>query len=97
MPEAEIEASELANLSRVLFADLVTQRSIPRHYGPEELAEDLAYAKVHIDTAEFTEPLVQNISGSALQWLVENAVEDKLPSDLSEQHDHYLYGTPERG
>jgi predicted HTH domain antitoxin len=38
------KAAELANLSRFLFADLVTQRGIPRHYGPEELAEDLAYA-----------------------------------------------------
>jgi predicted HTH domain antitoxin len=35
---------ELANLTRFLFADLVTQRGIPRHYGPEELTEDLAYA-----------------------------------------------------
>jgi hypothetical protein len=54
VPEGEVEqrlrmepfgkASELANLSRYMFADLVTQRGIPRHYGPEELAEDLAYA-----------------------------------------------------
>ena len=38
------KAAELANLTRFLFADLVTQRGIPRHYGPDELAEDLAYA-----------------------------------------------------
>ncbi len=37
-------AAELANMTRFQFADLVTQRGIPRHYGPEELAEDLAYA-----------------------------------------------------
>jgi predicted HTH domain antitoxin len=37
-------AAELANTTRFEFADLVTQRGIPRHYGPEELAEDLAYA-----------------------------------------------------
>ncbi len=34
---------------------------------------------------------------SALQWLAENAVDDELPSDLSAQHDQYLYGTPKRG
>ena len=32
---------------------------------------------------------------SALAWLAENAVEnDALPTDLSDQHDHYLYGSP---
>jgi len=34
---------------------------------------------------------------SALNWLVENAVDDELPADLSAEHDHYLYGTPKRG
>jgi hypothetical protein len=32
---------------------------------------------------------------SALVWLATNAVEnDPLPTDLAEQHDHYLYGSP---
>jgi len=39
------KASELAELSRVAFAELVTQRDIPRHYTDEELAQDLAYAR----------------------------------------------------
>ncbi len=38
------KAAELAAMTRFSFADLLTQRGIPRHYGPEELAEDLAYA-----------------------------------------------------
>ena len=38
------KASELAGLSRLLFASLLTQRDIFRHYGEEELTEDLAYA-----------------------------------------------------
>jgi hypothetical protein len=30
---------------------------------------------------------------SALAWLAANAVEnDGLPTDLADQHDHYLYG-----
>jgi predicted HTH domain antitoxin len=38
-------ATELAAISRYQFADLVARRGIPRHYGPEELAEDLAYGR----------------------------------------------------
>jgi hypothetical protein len=34
-------------------------------------------------------------SGSALNWLADNAVEsDTLPSALADQLDHYLYGCP---
>jgi predicted HTH domain antitoxin len=38
------KAAELAGVARFLFSDLLTQRNIPRHYGEEELAEDLKYA-----------------------------------------------------
>ena len=32
---------------------------------------------------------------SALAWLAANAIEnDGLPTDLADQHDHYLYGRP---
>ena len=32
---------------------------------------------------------------SALTWIAENSCESpRLPSDLSHQHDHYLYGIP---
>ena len=35
---------------------------------------------------------------SALQWMADNAVaDDRLPSDLAHEHDHYLYGTPKKG
>lgn len=34
---------------------------------------------------------------SALDWLAKNAVaDDSLPTDLSYQLDHYLYGTPKK-
>lgn len=39
------KAAELAGLSRYHFADLVAGRGIPRHYGDEELAEDLTHAR----------------------------------------------------
>jgi len=39
------KASELAELSRIAFGELVTQRDIPRHFTDEELAQDLAYAR----------------------------------------------------
>jgi predicted HTH domain antitoxin len=38
------KASELAELTRFAFAELVTQRGIPRHYTEDELTQDLDYA-----------------------------------------------------
>ena len=46
---------------------------------------------------------IESISGdtlpeeSALTWIAENSCErPHLPSDLSHQHDHYLYGVPKK-
>ena len=39
------KATELSAISRWQFADLAARRGIPRHYGPDELAEDLAYGR----------------------------------------------------
>jgi predicted HTH domain antitoxin len=39
------KASELAGLTRFVFADLLTRRNIPRHYGNEEFVQDLDYAR----------------------------------------------------
>lgn len=39
------KASELAEISRSAFADLLSQRNIQRHYTDEELAQDLTYAR----------------------------------------------------
>jgi predicted HTH domain antitoxin len=39
------KAAELAEMSRILFDELVGQRGIPRHYGDEDLAQDLAYVR----------------------------------------------------
>ena len=37
----------------------------------------------------------ETVEESALAWLAANAVEDDaLPTDLADQHDHYLYGSP---
>ena len=34
---------------------------------------------------------------SALAWIAANAVDsDALPTDLADQHDHYLYGRPKK-
>ena len=33
---------------------------------------------------------------ATLSELSTYAIEDDLPSDLAEQHDHYLYGTPKK-
>ena len=34
--------------------------------------------------------------GFLLSELAECALDDDLPTDLAEQHDHYLYGTPRK-
>jgi predicted HTH domain antitoxin len=39
------KASELAEISRFAFADLIAQREIPRHYTEDELTQDLDYAR----------------------------------------------------
>ena len=39
------KASELAELSRFAFADLVEQRNISRHYTEDELTQDIGYAR----------------------------------------------------
>jgi predicted HTH domain antitoxin len=37
-------ARELCNLTKQEFGSLLGKRNIVRHYGPEELMDDLAYA-----------------------------------------------------
>lgn len=39
------KARELANLSKDEFRQVLGKRDIPRHYGHEELADDLSYAR----------------------------------------------------
>lgn len=39
------KAGVLAGMSRREFEELLGQRRIPRHYGKEELEEDLRYAR----------------------------------------------------
>ena len=52
---------------------------------------------VQVETPGSVDLPVESAPVHALQWLADNAVDDDLPSDLSAQHDHYLYGTPKRG
>lgn len=43
------------------------------------------------------EPLGGDTEESALAWIAANAVDsDALPTDLADQHDHYLYGRPKK-
>jgi predicted HTH domain antitoxin len=38
------KVAELAAMSRLLFGELVGQRGIERHYGEDDLAQDISYA-----------------------------------------------------
>jgi hypothetical protein len=43
------------------------------------------------------QPLEGGTEESALAWIAANAVDSEaLPTDLADQHDHYLYGRPGR-
>lgn len=42
-----------------------------------------------------TDPPIWDEIDAAMRALPD-AVLDSLPSDMAEQHDHYLYGTPKR-
>jgi predicted HTH domain antitoxin len=39
------KASELAEVSRHKFADLLGERGLPRHYSEDDLAQDLEYVQ----------------------------------------------------
>ena len=39
------KARELAGMGKYEFGQLLGERGIPRHYGQEELEDDLAYAR----------------------------------------------------
>ena len=47
-----------------------------------------------------TEPVPESVPAgeeSCLDWLAEHSVDSTaVPTDLSFQHDHYLYGSPKR-
>lgn len=39
----------------------------------------------------------EKLEESAAAWIAANAIDsDALPTDLADQHDHYLYGRPNR-
>jgi hypothetical protein len=61
-----------------------------------DLPRDRSFV-VHVETPGAADTATQSSPQSALQWLADNAVDDELPGDLSDRHDHYLYGTPRRG
>jgi len=67
---------------------------VPEH--AVDLPRDRPFV-VHVETSGSADLAEEKSPVHALQWLAENAVDDDLPSDLSAQHDHYLYGTPKRG
>lgn len=39
------KARELANMDKLAFGQLLGNRNVPRHYGEEELKDDIAYAR----------------------------------------------------
>jgi hypothetical protein len=64
---------------------------------PVNLPQDRSFV-VHVESIDEEWPPAKDPSVSALQWIVDHAVDtDDLSTDLSAEHDHYLYGRPKRG
>jgi hypothetical protein len=62
-------------------------------HDPVDLPRDQALI-VQIEPVFGSAPLSEE---SCLDWLAEHAVDSAaVPSDLSLQHDHYLYGSPKK-
>lgn len=58
---------------------------------------DLPQGKALIVHVELESPAPPPIDSSALDWIIQNAVESpSVPVDGAAQHDHYLYGVPKR-
>lgn len=59
---------------------------------PAQLPEG---AKVRVEVLPTAQPAAENMSLLERLGDVVGALDD-LPTDLAENHDHYLYGTPKR-
>jgi hypothetical protein len=58
---------------------------------------DLPQNQRVVGQIEPVQPRDKARSLSVLDWIDDKAVDDpSLPTDLSYQHDHYLYGTPKK-
>jgi len=60
----------------------------------QEQAQAMPAAASQADAAQPPKPIWQRILERSAA--IPDEEWDKLPTDLAEQHDHYLYGTPKR-
>ena len=87
---AAVQSGRFASLDEAMTAaaSLLVQRL------SQEQAQALPPAARPADPAQARKPIwevFQELSAS-----VPDEVWDAVPTDLSEQHDHYIYGTPKR-
>jgi hypothetical protein len=87
------ELMEAAEQGRLMVApEDVGRPDEPSPPGPVVCGEELPPLERRFDpTARPIEEIIAEIAGQVPEeeW-------DRLPPDLSEQHDHYIYGTPKR-
>jgi Arc/MetJ-type ribon-helix-helix transcriptional regulator len=62
---------------------------LPQLLGRTDAQQPASSAAAHEPKPIWDEVLELTADVPAQEW-------DKLPSDLAEQHDHYIYGTPKR-
>jgi hypothetical protein len=74
--------------------------------SPEQMRQLRQQLDSELASAETSQPAASQAAAPAQKPVWERILErsaaipaeelDKLPTDLAEQHDHYLYGTPKR-
>ena len=84
---AEVHCGHFASVDEAVAAAWRAYRSQQQPNQPEVEVSEAQTVPAHKPIWE----VFQEISAS-----VPDEVWDALPTDLSEQHDHYIYGTPKR-
>ncbi len=94
----EVESSIQAAVHSGRFASVDDAMAEAASLLVERLMQEQARAKTpvasQLSAAPAEKPIWEEILESTAD--IPDDVWDKLPTDLSEQHDHYIYGTPKR-
>lgn len=73
--------------------------AVKAHFDGKVIVPDepLDLPKGQVITVHIALQPKEGTTASVFDWILANPVDDEsLPTDLSYQHDHYLYGTPKK-
>jgi Arc/MetJ-type ribon-helix-helix transcriptional regulator len=89
--QAAVQGGHFASVDDAMTeaASLLLQR-----LGQQQTQAKPPAAAIPADATQADKPIWEEILEATAD--ISDEVWDKLPSDLAEQHDHYIYGTPKR-